>query len=285
MLSIRASSLAADCALRWAADHPDLRARIEAIIGQPVRTLPPHVGGIVGSGSHTGFAELNRALRDTGEIGGEPRRRQCAEAAVATVDAKFEEAANQVMVDEATADREIARRQVTKHTGQWHERQTASDVPGLIERGLTGKIAGVTVTGTPDLWSLGGRLTDTKSGKRPPRADVHGGQFGSYSMMLRARGMAVDSAEMVWFPRTMKPRALEIVPINVTAAERAAYARIRFLARVVEDFEAAIDGDLGPWWQAHPIDVIPANPQSLLCSANWCRLHGTEGCQAWKLKP
>ena len=72
MLTIRASSLAADCTLRWAGDHPVLRQTIEAVTGVKLRTLPSHVGEIVGTGSHTGFAELNRALRDTGEVGGNP---------------------------------------------------------------------------------------------------------------------------------------------------------------------------------------------------------------------
>jgi hypothetical protein len=261
-----------------------MRERIEAVSGVKLRTLPPHVGGVVGSGSHTGFAELNRALRDTGEVGGEPRRRNASDAAVAEVDRRWDEAAGEVAIDEVTANQDRARRQVEHMTGQWHEKQNAADSPALIERGLSGRISGVEITGTPDLWSLRRHLTDTKSGKRTPRADVHGPQAGAYSMLLRARGAPVDSADLVWFPRTAKPRPLEIVPVDVTAAERAAYAKVRFLARVVSDFESAIDGDLGPWWQSHPIDVIPTNPQSLLCSPNWCRLYGTPACHAWPLK-
>lgn len=283
LLSIRASSLAADCPKRWACGHPDLRERIEAIDG-PLRTLRPHIGGVVGGGAHAGFAELNRELRDTGEVGGSARRRIASEAAVHEVDRRYEEAAGEIMEDDVTESQDRARRQVEDMTGQWHERQTPADTPVLIEHGLSGKVAGVTVTGTPDLWSLQGKLSDTKSGKRAPRAEVHGPQQGIYGMMLRARGRPVNGAELVWMPRTKKPRPIEIVPLDIAAAERAAYARIRSLSRMVGDFEAALDGDLGTWWKSHPTDVLEENPQSFLCSADFCPAYGTTACNSWKLK-
>lgn len=256
---------------------------IEALTG-PLRTLRPHIGGVVGNGAHAGFSDLNRALRDTGEIGGQARERAAAEAAVHEVDRRYEDADGEVLEDDVTDSQDRARRQVTIMTRQWHEHQTPSDTPALIEQGMSGMVADVRVTGTPDLWSLKGRLSDTKSGKRAPRPDTHGAQQGVYGMMLRARGKPVTGAELIWMPRTKLPRPIEIIPVNLNAAERSAYARIRFLARVVEDFEAAIDGELGPWWKDHPVDVIPTNPQSFLCAANFCRLYGTEACQAWKLK-
>ena len=283
VLSIRASSLAADCPKRWSVTHPDLRERIEALVG-PLPRRRPHVGGVVGTGAHAGFADLNRALRDTGEVGGAPRRRAAAEAAVAAVDSQWDQAGGEIETDDVTADQDIARRQVEGMTGQWHERQSPADAPVLIEQGLAGKIAGVLVTGTPDMWSLKGKLSDTKSGKRPPRIEAHGPQQGAYGMMLRARGRPVSGAELVWMPRTRKPRPIEVLPVDIDAAERAAFARVRFLARMVEDFEAAIDGALGPWWKDHPTDVLEENPQSFLCSEAFCPAYGTAACNSWRLR-
>ena len=188
------------------------------------------------------------------------------------------------MTDDVTADQDTARRQVVGMTGQWHDRQTPEDAPELIERGLQGKVAGIEVTGTPDLWSLRGHLSDTKSGKRPPRPEVHGPQQGVYAMLLGARQRPVTGADLVWLPRTKKPRPIEIVPLDIDAAQRAAYARIRFLSRMVSDFEAAIDGDLGPWWRDHPTDVLEENPQSFLCAEAWCQAWGTTACNSWRLK-
>jgi PD-(D/E)XK nuclease superfamily len=283
-LTIRASSLAADCTLRWAGDHFVLRERIEAIAG-PLRKLRPHIGGVVGGGAHAGFAELNKALRDTGEVGGAARERTATEAAVHEVDQRYDQAGGEILQDDVTESQDRAREQVEGLTRKWHERQTPTDAPVLVEQGMSGKVAGVHVTGTPDRWMLSGKLSDTKSGKRPPRPDTHGAQLGTYSMLLRARNYPVSGAELIWMPRTKMPRPIETVPVDLEAAERTAYARIRFLSRVVQDFEAAIDGDLGPWWKDHPIDVIPTNPASFLCSPDFCRLYGTEACQAWKLKP
>ncbi len=283
-LSIRASSLAADCTKRWACEHPIVRQDIEAVTGGPLRSRRPHVGGIVGGGGHAGFAELNRALRDTGMVGGEARVRAASEVAVAEVERRVDEAGGDILVDDVTPDADQARRQVSHVTEQWHGHQRPDDAPELIEQGLSGRIANTRVTGTPDLWAIDGVLSDAKGGKRPPRVETHAPQQGAYSMLLRARKRPVKAASLVWLPRTKKPKPIAVLSFDIAAAERAAFAKVRFLAKIVEDFHSAVSGELGQWWQDHPTDVIPENPQSFLCAADWCSAWGTNACVSWRLK-
>lgn len=280
--SIRDSSLAADCTKRWAVDHVELRPILEELAGEPARQLRQHVGRPFGTAVHAGSANLNRALMDTGEVGGQKRRIAAAEWAIEDF---HQQLTGDDDYDEQTPGQDTAIEQIGRLVGEVHALQRPDAMPALVEEQIEADIAGIRTTGHPDAWIVGGVLDDYKSGKRAPAPAIHGRQQGAYAMTLAASDRPVHKARLTWLPRTKTPRPVEQVELILPVVERLAFARIAELRGAVDLLSMAIDGSAKlEWHNRFPLDTIPENPVSRLCSARFCPAFGTEICQSWKLK-
>lgn len=263
MTIIRASSLPgyADCPRRTAARV--FRSNVLAA-GYSLAERPPGIGAAVGTATHAGAAAALKHQVNEGVLG--PVQDSEEIAMVTLCDATTDG----VMLDDVSPTMLIAERQVLRQLRTWRAQVAPQIVPMHVEVRLNAEVGDVTVSGQPDV-TVDGAIRDVKTG-RVQRAN--GAQYGTYSLLWRAHGHAVERLVEDYIERAPlkkeQPSAISTV-IDVAEAETAATAIIKRMTADLEAFRSTGE----PW-------SFVANPASMLCGDKWCPAWGTNFCRAHK---
>lgn len=278
MTVIRSSSLPqyADCPRRWAART--LWREVRDAGFNLVRSLPRSIGASVGTGVHGGAAYTMEEKLRTGDLG---NRTEAEQRALQELDTA---AADGVMWDRDTENKNEAQQQIIRMLGEFRTELAPSLVPMAVERRLSADLGdGFTLSGQSDLELLSpDGIDDFKTGRRMV---THYAQVGSYSLLSRTAhpGKALRRLRVLFIPRvTMKraqPRPI-IEQYNQAVAEQAATSTIDRIKQDVEQFRMRAILDDAP-----PQHAFLANPGSNLCSPRWCPAFGTNFCKEHRKTP
>ena len=128
----------------------------------------------------------------------------------------------------------------------------------------------VVLKGTLD-YIGGGRILDIKT-SRSRRGVFSHAQMGAYHQLASDHDHDVGSIGILYMPRTAlknpQPEP-ELIGVSVEAARTHSN---QMIAGLTDGLKSAITPD------RYDYSPFRANPQSMLCSAKWCPLHGTEHC-------
>lgn len=260
MPNIRASMLPSyfDCARRAAAKQ--FRQEIEAA-GFKLRDTLPSVGATFGTSAHAAGEYL---LRHKAQNYSDASESQALEVAMQRFG---EETGEGVEWDDTTPNRNTAEfqlRRVVSAIADFSKRV----MPKAVELELRADAGdGFELTGHIDLLTADAVVRDLKTGAlhRPYQS-----QLGAYALLARSNGEQVNAVAIDWIARTPKTRPQPPVQTEsypLIACEQAAFATIQ---RIKDDyFKFRSSGD--PW-------AFPANPMTMMCSAQYCPAFGTSFC-------
>ncbi len=263
---IRASSTSsyADCPRRGAARS--FRDLVESF-GFSLRSLPPHIGAVIGTATHVAVYSALAEKITTGALGNQTEAEQRA------LDSLTKDTEHGVSWDEVTTTMNTAQRQVIKQARTYRSYVAEKIDPLLVEEALDAHAeSGVVVSGHVDVYDRSGTLVgDLKTGKWQR---WNAPQYGSYSMLLRSHGFPVQRIEEHYVKRVRvdddQPRP-EITSYDVGQSERASALVIKRIGRDLAEFRET----------GNPDAFLP-NPMSVLCSDKFCSAHSTSFCSAWK---
>lgn len=275
-ITIRASSLPgyAECSLRAAVGAmPTVFAEHGHFLARPMA----NIGALVGSGVH-GAAEV--ALREKMQ-GVETALDVMSDAGIAAFRERLAaDAETGLTLDKDSPTTAAAERQIVRMVRVVRESIVAEANPIMVESRIVAELRpGVLLSGQGDLLHLDGghaftvrRIRDLKTGRTMGPAGKHDAQIGSYSLLYRSRGHDTDTAQIDFVPRVRGDKDQPGVIVNardIRACERLAWAVLNEFAD--KGLAFAADGN--------PSRFLP-NPNSRLCSARFCRAHGTKTCSA-----
>lgn len=264
---IRASSLPEfrDCPRRAAARAwPDMLKRFGfelANAGSGPKTH--HVGALIGTAAHAGFAELLIQQRDQ----------------IALDVGEAERVAREKWTQEVKKGDLVSYDDTTEHIGMAHEQifqmlqEFAVTVapyskPVLIEhQWIVDAGHGFELSGTIDELDYVERLEDHKTGAREPSAPE---QMGGYALLAETEGHRVRWLRLNWVPRMTinKPQRTTVYkPYEVEPCKKEAYAVIKDIKGSVKAFQKT----------GRP-QIFGANPRSMRCKARYCPVFNTPFC-------
>lgn len=256
-----------DCPRRSVAKQ--YRRKFEKL-GYQFRELPPSVGAVVGTATHTAAEMLLRAKFEGKTIS--------MDEALAPAFAGFqEETGKGATWDDTSPNANTAQKQI--------KRQAEAYLYGPLSRIMPLNVNGVPAVeldlraDTGDGWELTGHIDlitdapmirDTKTGAlvRPYHA-----QLGGYSLLARtngivktAAGLCIDFIQRVGISKVQPP--CKTISYPVAQCERNAMGIIN---RIKQDM-AAFDQTQNP-------EVFMANQMSMMCSDKYCPAWGTAFCE------
>lgn len=262
---IRVSSLpqVPDCERRTLArSFPEL----VATAGFELREIKPSIGAAIGTSMHSIVARGLAARAVDTEIDPEELRNIATESLV-------KETAEGAIWDDTTKDLSTAILQSTRQAWSILDSDIGKESFVYLERELKADAGdGFVLVGHVDREESTG-LTDWKSGsvRRANQA-----QYGGYSLIKTANGSSIERLREVFAPRVGKTKAQPapiIVEYDKKQSERLALGTIRRVKSIVTEFE-----ETGDPWAAMP------NPNSMMCSPDFCPAHGTEFCKSHKME-
>jgi hypothetical protein len=183
--------------------------------------------------------------------------------------------------DQTTDKMNTAERQVRRMTLSYRTDLAPLIEPIEVESRLEADLApGWTLSGQADLIAAergdSRTVRDTKSGTR---ARANGAQYGAYSLLWRAHGVEASRIFEDYVPRVRldkeQPPPLTI-SIDVQQASADAWDAMQAIMRDVDEFDRRVADPAG----APPPGAFRANPNSALCSAQWCPAWGTKWCRS-----
>ena len=276
MLSFRASSLSAleSCPRRFAAEFV-ISAGISDQFDLPVVRRPVHIGALIGTACHVGFAEQMREVKRTGEHGSKQRLNNITSAATSEF-ATISREAPGVITDATTASKRDGVKAVTKIVERFFWDIKIDGEPEIIEKG--GKAIfpsgddgdDFQVTGTLDLHIVNAnrsRIEDHKTGRNRPQALA---QIGIYSLLIKSNGKRVNDARINYSRRVAFSRPqphLEKIAYDLGVAEHHALTVAREANRTISRLLKTGDAN-----------TVVANPSCYLCSPKFCPAYGTNFC-------
>ena len=260
---IRASSTSdyPDCCRRVAAK---LWPQIVASAGYDLRETVPSVGAAVGTSVHSAGEYSLRSKIDTGEIGND---NEAEDRAIGAFQSEIEHG---VLWDQTTQKSDDAKRQIARMVKMYRRRIAPGLQPVAAEKRFEAEWRpGIVVSGQVDHIELSPQGPgDLKTGTR---LRSYAAQLGSYSLLCKTHQRPWENARAYFLPRAPlsqdQPPPL-VIDYDGDIARRTAEAVIDRMASDVEQFKKTGD----PW-------SFPANPNSMLCSPQFCPAHGTLFCR------
>lgn len=226
-----------------------------------LKTMSPSIGAAVGTATHRAV-EAALPLKKEGK--------KYAEAIEATAKESIGESIIAGVVwDDTTRNRQAAETQAIRQAKVAVEVLPINEIE--VEGAYTAQVnADFSLVGHIDIRS-GGMILDLKTGTT---ARANQAQYGAYALLCRSNDIEIDSIGEVYIKRVgvSKPQPDPvIVHYDIAAAEQNAYAVIH---RIIDDLTRFRDtGDIWAW--------LP-NPNSLMCSPDYCPAWGTAFCNAHK---
>lgn len=238
--------------------------------GYELRTLPKHVGAVVGTGTHAGAEFMQRKRLSDAELG---KTSEAVDYAIARMEEEIAE--NEVFWDDATPRFNDAQFQVQRMVTAYR-RDVAEQIRVIaIEERLEGMVSeNLMISGKADVITiLPGMLRDTKTGKRKSYCLP---QLGSYSSLTRAHGHQVEKVGVDYIPRVSVKKEQPPVESSEASRELAESVALRTIKRM--------DASLREFQQTGDLRVFSRNPSSGLCSNRFCPLHSTPACPEGTMK-
>jgi len=271
--TIRPSSLttASDCMRRFAAHQ--LTDQVAAAGFVLAAQRPTHIGAAVGSSIHAAAAYTMLRKRADGTLGSDAEAK---DAAQQEFDARIEYG---VSWDQVTDDLSTARRQIDRMTQTYRRHIAPRAAPVLVEDRLTADLG--------DGWTMSGQvdqmtgdpdaiLQDLKTGAVKRQNAV---QYVAYGWIVKAHGYVLRGIEEQFLKRVALRKEQpppEAIAIDMASHEADTWELIREIKNASDEFDRRAASPNGlPLQQA-----FRANPASVLCSAKFCRAHGTQFCTA-----
>lgn len=259
--TIRASSLPhyTDCLRRAAAKMlaPEL-----ATYGYNVRATQASIGAAVGTATHNAL-EVALLLRAENK----PYESEIEEVVDISISKSIE---NGVIWDDTTRSKEIAVKQAVRQAKS--VLNTFPDLLGVaIEEEYKANLGdGFILSGHIDIRKKD-CIWDLKTGtmRRANQA-----QYGAYSLLCRTNGIHINRIGEIYVRRVgiTKPQPDPVlVEYDIATAEKMAWEIINKMKSDVSNFRS--NGDL---W------AFMANPNSLMCNADYCPAYGTNFCNCHK---
>lgn len=277
MIRLRASSLSDFESCQRRAGARFLQASgLDREFGVQLRRTKQHIGAVVGTGTHAGAAVLMQEFAETGQQGGDHRRKRAMDVAASSVTDQCREPS---VMDETTPTNAAAVDAAQKITERIYLDVIPASKPLVIEKGYSATFRGLEgedeflVTGTVDLFLVTRDLVDFKTGRNRPKPLA---QQGAYSLILRSNGRDVERASIMFGKRPKRGSpADKIEPINLplSDAERHALSVSRIASRAISDLVSSGDPN-----------VLPANPGCMLCSEKFCPAFNSDFCRVGNLK-
>ena len=271
-ISFRASSLGSyeSCPKKFAAEFI-ISAGLAGEFGLPRDPRPTHIGAIVGSASHAGFATIMREFKRTGEHGGKSRANHAISVAGAEY-AQIVKEAPGVMMDSTTPSKRDGAIAANKIVERFHADRKIFVEPVIIESGMAATVrhddGEFRLTGTFDAFLVDGVLEDHKTGRNRPKAHA---QIGVYTSILKANDAKVTGARINYGRRVqnkLRQPPTETIEIITSVAEQ--HAKTIAMA-AHRDVKNMID-------RGSPGHIV-ANPSCYLCSPKFCPAYGTAFCR------
>lgn len=244
-----------------------MRGAIEAA-GYKLRDLPSSVGAAIGSGTHTAVAHDLTHKMEHGAFGSVD---EAVDLGINEMELRIAEEG--VMWDEVSPNLSDAQKQVRRLARTYREQIGERITPAAVERRLNAAITpALTLSGQQDVVvAEPSTLRDLKTGKM---ASSNWGQYGAYSMLLRAHGVYVDRIVEDFVKRSplRSPQdAVREIEYDIVACEQQT-------ERVI----GAIQDDLARWDETGEREAFLPNPSSSLCTDRFCPAWGTSFCPMGK---
>lgn len=262
---IRASSLPQypDCPRRHAA-----RSFGEDVTraGFELRRIPPSIGAAIGTGTHAALTHVMQKRIDGQDI-------DAAAMDAIAVEAIDKEISDGVVWDDTTTSAGAAHRQAIRQAKAILQCFGEEILPVAVEESMQAEMGdGFVLRGHVDVREAG-RILDFKTGtvQRANQA-----QYGGYSLLARANGHDVTRLAEIYVKRVgpTKPQPDATMTEYAQAeCERAAWTIAQSIKRGLAAFR-----ETGDAWEFLP------NPNSMMCSPDYCPAWGTEFCKAHKEK-
>jgi len=265
---IRASSLPqyTDCARRSA-----VRLFASEVLGAGFKLSSPmpSIGAVIGTATHT-LLETNfrRAWAGDSPLGMEAMQQQA--------DADIREATKEGVIWDDTTNRiDVAVKQTARQAYVAWDQIGQNLKPIKIEAAYDADMGdGFILSGHIDVLEADA-INDWKTGN-VQRANM--AQYGGYSLLARSNGHdGIKTLREIYIERKginkPQPDPL-VVEYNVGEAEDYALAVANRMKRDLQEFRASRD----------PMAFLP-NPNSMMCTPDYCPAWGTEFCKAHKVVP
>jgi hypothetical protein len=270
VIVIRASYLSSyvDCPRRTAAR---IFAQDITAAGFNLRQVVQGIGAAIGTAVHKGAATI---LREKANLGRMPPP-------TLGFDAARDElrllASEGIVYDDISHKLPEAETATLRMVASYRDELAPWIDPILVEERLEAKAgAGLMLSGQSDVIAREpGTVRDLKSGKG---LGYHKPQLGGYSLLARARGLDIQRA-VIDFVQRVSHRQEQPPPVSieydVDKAESVALNILRVMDNDIRTFrDGSVRREIAPGDPA----AFMANPNSRLCSANWCAAWGTRFC-------
>lgn len=240
--------------------------------GFELRETPQTIGAAVGQSCHSAAAYTLQQKLSFGELG---NASEAEDRAIATFG---EEMQRGVLWDNVTHERGTGQRQVQRMVKAYRASVAPRIEPELVEKRFSAKWGQpdpakptlMLVSGQPDCYE-NEAIQDLKTGKI---ARVNLVQYGTYALLARGHDHPVTKIREDYLPRVSLKKeqpSAETIEMDAAVAETEAMATIERFARGMIEFLKT----------GNPT-ALAANPQSMLCGANYCPAHSTKFCRAHK---
>ncbi|WP_299378211.1 PD-(D/E)XK nuclease family protein [uncultured Kiloniella sp.] len=261
--TIRASSLPQypDCERRYAARS--FSEQVKAA-GYELKTMLPSIGAIIGTGTHEalGYAMLQKME------GQEIVKADMEALAVASIEDATKDG---VVWDQTTTNMDAAIVQAIRQAKIILQTVGKDINPVAVEDHFKANLGdGFELSGHIDIREING-IADFKTGS-VQRANQT--QYGGYSLLAKSNGHKVERLREIYVPRVGKrvPQPDPIVTeYGVAVAEKGAAETIKHIKSGLIKFK-----ETGENW------IFLPNPNSMMCSPNYCPAFGTKFCQSHK---
>jgi hypothetical protein len=243
--------------------------------GYKIRKLDSNVGAIVGRATHSAAAFMLKTKIEDGTLGDEAEAGACA---IESFETNL--ADSTVIWDDATPGRNDGERQVLRMVRSYRAAIAPNINPESVEKRLECDLGdGFILSGQPDqvVREFGGNIRDLKTGTG---RRANGVQYGTYSLLVRAHGGAVEKLIEDYVPRVRLKNPQpdpESIEHDVVACEHAARETIGDMKRSLTEFVRRLQSGGSP-----PEGAFQANPMSMLCSEKYCSAHSTPFCRLHK---
>jgi hypothetical protein len=229
--------------------------------GYQINHTPLGIGAMVGTATHEAAAFMLSEKMRTGEPGSQS---EAEDRGIERM--KTDRDGQDVNYDLTTPDTSTGQKQVVRMAKRYRADVVPNVQPAGVEQQLEFQTAaGNTVRGTLDLAEDGPIDLKTGTVRR-----INIAQYGTYSMLLRANGLASHQVREDYLKRVKlkneQPPVLA-VHYNLALAENVSMTIIRDMERAYVKFME--NGDPGAFF---------ANPNSVLCGAKFCGCFHTKFC-------
>jgi len=269
MIRIRASMLPFynDCPRKSLAQSYKKTIRLR---GFKTDSPPKSIGAAVGQGVHSATEQMHLAKKNTGEPG------KLNDAQEIGIQAFRQEINEGAFFDDVTPNKNHAEKQIQAMSRYYFHVKIPEIEVEDTELMLKAKInEEFLLTGKVDLIEKRPILHDTKTGKME-RVNYMA-QVGAYSLMMRSAGRPIEKILIDYLPRKSLGKKGYLGGYSYEYdKENSEVAAMNVIKIIIRDYEAFLrEGDPS---------VVPANPNSMLCSSKFCPAYGTDFCEYTKGK-